>query len=104
MKLLTKAIEKTLPAFYTTQNTENPIVQVKFFTPTSSWTWYGIEYNPEDRLFWGLVYGHEREFGYFSLDELENIKGPFGIGVERDISFSPKPISQCSNPCEKGVS
>ena len=99
MKLLTKEIEKKLPPLYSTQDIDDPIAQVKFFSPTSSWTWYGIEYNPEERLFWGLVYGHERELGYFSLDELESVKGPYGVGIERDMYFTPKPISQCQNPC-----
>ncbi|MHC4637819.1 MAG: DUF2958 domain-containing protein [Planctomycetota bacterium] len=67
----------------------------------NNWTWCATEYDPDERLFFGLVYGLEREWGYFSLDELESIKGPFGVGIERDRFFSPKPISQCSNPCGK---
>jgi hypothetical protein len=101
MKLLTKELEKKLPTIYSTQTFDDPIAWVKFFTPTCSWTWYATEYDPKERVFFGLVYGLERELGFFSLDELENLKGPFGVGVERDISFSPKPISQCSNPCRK---
>jgi hypothetical protein len=54
-----------------------------------------VELDPVDRLCFGLVVGHEREFGYFSLDELQNIRGPLGLQVERDLYFKPKPVSQC---------
>lgn len=62
-----------------------PII-VKFFTPTSSWTWYATEFDGED-MFFGLVDGFEKEFGYFSLSELESIDGPHGVGIERDLYF-----------------
>jgi hypothetical protein len=54
-----------------------------------------VELDPVDRLCFGLVVGHEREFGYFSLDELQNIRGPLGHQVDRDLYFKPKPVSQC---------
>ena len=31
----------------------------------------------------------EKELGYFSLNEIEQIKGSMGLSVERDISFQP---------------
>lgn len=94
MKMLTKEIEKRLPALYSQEKNPDPTVQVKFFNPAGSWTWYGIEYDPEQRLFFGLVDGFEKEMGYFSLDELESFKGAFGLGIERDLWFSPKPLSE----------
>ena len=99
MKLLTKEIEKKLPPLYSTQDSDDPIAWAKFFSPTSNWTWYATEYDPNDRLFFGLVYGFAKEWGYFSLGELESVKGPYGVGIERDMYFTPKPISQCKNPC-----
>jgi len=99
MKLLTKELEKKLPPLGTTQNTDDPIAQVKFFTPTSSWTWYAIEYGPVEEVFWGLVIGLEREFEYFALSDLENAKGPYGVAIERDKYFEPKPVSECKDPC-----
>jgi hypothetical protein len=56
---------------------------------------YAVEFHPVDRLCFGLVVGHEREFGYFSLDELQNTRGPLGLQVERVLCFKPKPASQC---------
>jgi hypothetical protein len=34
------------------------------------------------------------ELGYFSIDELESIKGPLMIGIERDIHWQPRPLSE----------
>jgi len=95
-KLLTKAIEKKLPALYATENVplEQKVAVVKFFTPDSNWTWYGLEYDPKTRTFFGWVVGHEKELGYFSLDELESARGPMGLPIERDKWFSPTPLGQ----------
>jgi hypothetical protein len=40
-----------------------------------------------DDLFFGLVHGFEKEFGYFSVSELESAYGPYGVGIERDLYF-----------------
>ena len=59
---------------------------VKFFDPTGSWTWYATEFDGEDTFF-GLVDGFELEWGSFSLTELQSVKGPLGLGIERDLYF-----------------
>ena len=88
MKLLTKENLKNLPALGSTDGMgKEAIVQVKFFTPWAGWTWYATEYDPETRTFFGLVDGFEKELGYFNLDELESINGPFGLKIERDRGF-----------------
>jgi len=104
MKLLTKEILNRLPPLYSQENNPDPIVHVKFFDPTGSWTWYVIEGSPEGNtegspdewnfIFFGLVRGFEDELGYFSLNELKSIKGKLGLGIERDMHFTPKPLSQ----------
>ena len=48
----------------------------------------------EDFIFVGYVIGLEREWGYFSLAELESVHGPFGLPIERDLHFQPAPISE----------
>lgn len=93
MKLLTKADRKRLPPIYATQDDADPVAQVKFFDPCGSWTWYATEFDGED-LFFGLVDGFEKELGYFSLSELASVKGPYGIGIERDKWFDPTPLSK----------
>jgi hypothetical protein len=82
-----KSVSSKIPALYATE--ETPLAEkklyVKFFTPASNWTWYGAEYNPEEKLFFGYVEGFEAEWGYFSLEELESLGG----GCERDVHFTP---------------
>jgi len=87
MKLLTAEIRQALPPLRSTEGLgmDAPII-VKFFTPTSNWTWYATEFDGED-LFFGLVVGFEKEFGYFSLAELELVHGPYGVSIERDLYF-----------------
>ncbi|MDX2697471.1 DUF2958 domain-containing protein [Streptomyces ipomoeae] len=94
MKLLTKDIERRLPPLGTNDENPNPVARVKFFTPDSHWTWYGIEYDPEQRIFFGLVHGVETEYGTFSLNELEQVRGPLGLPVERDQFFVPTPAKE----------
>lgn len=96
MKLLTKAIEAALPPLYTNDGKgEDAVAQVKFFTPDSNWTWYGSEYDPEEKTFFGVVVGFERELGYFSLVELETAVGPLGLKIERDMHWTPRPLREC---------
>ncbi len=73
----------------------DPLLRIKLFTPDSSWTWYIVEFDPTERRCFGLVIGHEREFGYFMLDELKEIRGNLNLPVERDLHFKPKPTSEC---------
>jgi|GEM_PF-635417 len=88
-----ESVKRKLPPIGATGEQKDPIVQVKFFTPWTNWTWYGIEFDGKD-IFFGWVVGLEKEFGSFSLSELQSLKGPAGLKIERDIYFEPKPISQ----------
>lgn len=87
MKLLNKKIRETIPKLYEQDKKGlRAIVYVKFFTPDSNWSWYVTEFNGEDTFF-GLVDGFVKELGYFSLSELESLRGPLGLKVERDLYF-----------------
>ena len=94
-RLLSDDVAATLPPLYSSEHVADPIVPVKFFTPDSSWTWYVTEFDPQQRLCFGLVQGLDRELGYFSLDELEAVRGPMGLPIERDLYWKPCPVSQC---------
>lgn len=94
MKLMTPEVAATLPPLYANEDVADPKAMVKFFTPWSNWTWYATEYDPETRTCFGLVQGFEEELGYFSLDEMESVKGPMGLGIERDLHFEPTPLSE----------
>lgn len=92
MLLLTKKNEASLPALYGGEDTplDDKVVWVKFFQPWGRWTWYATEYSPEEKIFFGFVDGDFPEWGYFSLEELESVRGPFGLRIERDRYFEPK--------------
>jgi len=95
VKLLTKQILKQLPPLGATdgQGTD-AIIQVKFYTPWAGWTWYALEYDPETRIFFGLVDGLEKEYGNIGLDELESVVGPVGLKIERDLYFGTPKLSE----------
>ena len=95
MELLPKDVQEKLPPLYSQEEKGwAAIAQVKFFAPWSNWTWWATEFCPETRTFFGLVEGFERELGYFSLDELQEARGPFGLGIERDLYWDPKPLKE----------
>ncbi len=94
MKLMTKEVRKKLPPLYSQEQLGGKAVaHVKFFTPDNSWTWWATEFDGEDTLF-GLVEGHERELGYFSLAELQKVRGPMGLPIERDLYWKPKTLQE----------
>lgn len=96
MKLLTKEIIRKLPKLYANEEKEPADIKVivKFFCPWSNWTWFATEYDPEEGMFYGLVTGHEKELGYFTLAQLESIRGPAGIRIERDLYFGDHTLKE----------
>jgi hypothetical protein len=94
MKLLTQEIRKKLPPLYSQEDKGGKaVVHLKLFTPDSNWTWLATEFDGEDTFF-GLVEGHEKELGYFSLKELESVRGALGLPIERDLYFQPKTLEE----------
>ena len=100
--LLPLSLEKILPALYATEDIveEEKIVYAKFFAPNTSWTWFVLEgdwsTDHEDFMFFGLVHGFEREYGYFSLSDLESVATTNPLcRIERDLYFVPTLLSNC---------
>jgi hypothetical protein len=99
--LLPDDIKAQLPGLYENEDLGlAALARVKYFTPDSNWTWYASEYDCED-IFFGLVIGHVAELGYFSLTELETIRGPLGLPIERDLHFNPKPLQELRDHYEQ---
>ena len=96
MELLPADVRDQLPKLYAQEKNRDPMVHVKYFTPDSSWTWYATEGQAEDDdfLFFGYVIGFEREWGYFTLNELKAARGPLGLPIERDLHFTSAPLSE----------
>ena len=69
------------------------VAPVKYFTPDSDWTWYATEYDGEE-LFFSLVSGYVVELGYFSLTELESVRGGLGLPLERDLHYEPQTLQE----------
>ena len=64
---------------------------VKLFNPCGAGTWLVTELDPEDEsIAFGLADLGTPEIGSFSLEELKAFKGPFGLGIERDLYFEAK--------------
>lgn len=97
MKLLTKELEKIFEKYPIGSQENlggNAKVIAKFFNPVGAGTWLITE---ADKLENGdyEMYGYcnlgddeMAEFGYVSLSELQNIKLPFGMTIERDLYMS----------------
>ena len=92
MKLLTKEIISKLEKRGGVEDyKDNDPIIAKFFNPIGSGTWYVMEGEKQsngDWFFYGFVDWMEKEWGSFSLNELESVKLPLGLGIERDINFS----------------
>jgi hypothetical protein len=66
----------------------DPVPVVRFFNPVGQATWLATEID-QDGILFGLAdlgFGCP-ELGSFALEELEAIRLPFGLGIERDILF-----------------
>ena len=65
---------------------------LKLFTPDAGATWLLTELVPDDL---DLAFGlcdlglGSPELGYVRLSELEAVRGPMGLPVERDLHFAP---------------
>lgn len=91
MMLMTKELERRFAAVGSQEEKgKEAIVIAKFFSCRNGWTWYATEYDPVERIFFGLVHGVEIEFGSFSMAEFESVPGP--LGIERDRHFRERPI------------
>jgi hypothetical protein len=89
MPLLPDELRDRLPPIYSQEAEPDPWIHCKLFLPGTGWTWYVMEGEPQngDYLLFGFVVGLESEFGYFLLSELEQVRSPLGLSVERDESF-----------------
>jgi hypothetical protein len=99
MKLLTKEIERDFEAQGLTDDMgpEDIKIIAKFFCPWGAASWFAVEYDPDDRIFFGyanLGDDDNAELGEFSLDELEDLKGPGGLTIERDLYFGEHTLKE----------
>lgn len=92
--LIPKELQKQIPKLYETENVTDPIAYVKLFLPESNWTWYLTEVSIDEDICFGYVVSpYGSELGYFSLDEIKELRTSLGLGVERDLNFTATKLS-----------
>lgn len=91
MMLMTKELEKAFekyPLYSQDGKGLDAEVVVKYFNPCGAGTWLITEGNKledGDWEFFGYCHIHEWEWGYVRLSELESVKLPFGLQIEREM-------------------
>ena len=85
MKLLTKELTKKLIK----AGSQNMQPICKFFSPIGSATWLITGLESDGDTLWGYAdLGMQCvEFGTVFLSELQNLRLPFGLGIERDLHW-----------------
>ena len=88
-------IAKQLPPLYANEQIGlDAVAPIKYFH-LSGWSWYASEYDPDKKLFFGLVDGLELELGYFGLEELVHLGNDRRtLPVERDLHYQPKSLRE----------
>jgi len=61
---------------------------VKFFNPFGAGVWLATELDEDGDIMFGLADIGCPELGSWSLSELESIRLPFGMAIERDLLFT----------------
>lgn len=61
---------------------------VKFFNPLGAGVWLGAELDEDGDIMFGLADIGYPELGYWSLSEMQSVRLPFGMGIERDLLFT----------------
>ena len=91
MRLLTDKIRQQFrkyPLYSQESKGINSTVIVKYFNPVGSGTWLITEAEEQEDGDW-LLFGYCHiscwEWGYVSLNELQALRLPFGLTVERDL-------------------
>lgn len=90
MKLFNKTIDRQLFRQYAYgSDLSKQEVVVKIFNPQGAGSWFILNSDPQDPDYlWAIVdLGYGAEVGSVSRSELENFKGRFGLGFERDLEF-----------------
>ena len=94
--LMPDSIRKQLPKLYSTEKEliGDKIAYARYFFPMGAYTAYLLEYDSKTRIGFGAVtMGYGWELGNMSLDEMEGVKVR-GLGIERDLYFSPKKLHE----------
>ena len=70
------------------QRDQDHIPVVKFFNPFGEGVWLATELDEDGDIMFGLADLGYPELGSWSLSELQSVRLPFGMGIERDLLFT----------------
>ena len=106
MRLLTKEIEQRFAKTgdLSSASIDDITVICKWFNPCGSHTFYVYE-RLDDDVFMAFVTDGDPVFaecGTISLSEIESIQLPFGLTIERDRSFTRKPLREVIDTIKSG--
>jgi hypothetical protein len=89
-----KNISMFVPRLRKQEKSKDPVAYLHFSVPNTYWHWYATEFDGQNEFF-GWIFGHETEPGYFLLSEFEefNRTNPV-LQVVWDEKFTPRPISE----------
>ena len=91
-KLLTEEIVRQLPGLYDSEETPvgDKLIYAHYFTASADWHICEMDHETGEmfgRCDLGLGFP---EWGYVSIQDLAELKGQFGLPVERDLDFKPR--------------
>ncbi len=93
MKIVPEKILAQLPKLYAQDKKgAATVAYVKFACLANGWEWFATEYDPKERIFFGLTKGDETELGYFSLTEFEETGMVFWVA-----DFKPTTLEEIRN-------
>lgn len=105
------------PLYYHDMKEEPMVARIKLFAPWTFWTWYiceaslinggeprsvseslwsmdSLRLGHQDVECFGYLVGAHPEYGSFTLAQLAQVRGPLGMRIERDLHFTPTPMSE----------
>jgi hypothetical protein len=96
-KFITKEIEEAIrkTPYGSTDGVDRDAKKViaRYFNPCGAGTWYVLEddcFDDENQIVFGAAtLGYGLELGSISLKELQDLRLPFGLRIERDIRVKP---------------
>jgi len=99
-------LPSNLPSLDSTESTPfaEKTIQTRLYALGSAATWLIAEYDPEERIAFGYadLFGQGSaggaEWGYVSIDELEELRFLGVPRIEVDSGFQPRPFADCVRP------
>ncbi len=86
----TSEVLSRLPGLYSTdgQELDDHVLVFRFYHPLCRWSWYAVEYDPKERIFFGWTDGEFQEWGNFSLLEMAFVEDR-EVFIFWDVDFKP---------------